>query len=126
VWGLVSSDLEIGRRAFEGEPFARMLGRAQTLNEHALRQSPQLRGQIQEWVTKVRDVQRRRNEVLHAWWYLHRPTGETIPFRLLGKGETREIRTHATELDQLADDIEEARKEAAPILRAVTLPTYPP
>jgi hypothetical protein len=117
--------LEIGRRAFAGDSFASIVTRIQRLSEYVLRRSPQTLAEVQRWIVKVRDLQERRNEIIHAWW-AHVPTGEPVPYRFLGKGEPRVVRTPVDELDQFANEIEAAVKEIAPTLQAISYPTYPP
>jgi hypothetical protein len=82
VRALVNTDLDIGRLAFAGEPFNRMLNRVQMLSEQAFRDNRQLRDRIQQWTRQVRDVQQRRNEVLHALWLKEEPTGKMVALRL--------------------------------------------
>jgi hypothetical protein len=117
--------LEIGMRVFKGDSFASIITRIQRLSEYVLRRSPQTLAEVQRWVAKVRDLQERGNEIIHAYWHPI-STGDIIPYRFLGKGEPREVRTPADQLDQFADEIEAAVKEIAPTLRAISFPTYPP
>jgi hypothetical protein len=116
---------EIGRRAFGGDNFASIVIKVQRLSEYVLRRSPQTLAEVQAWIAKARDLQERRNDIIHAWWS-DLPTGEAAPFRFLGKGEPRAARTPADQLDQFADEIEAEVKEIAPTLRAISYPMYPP
>jgi hypothetical protein len=116
---------QIGRRVFAGDSFSIVIAKVQRLSEYALRNSPQTLAEIQQWTAKARNLQERRNDIIHAWWSDF-PTGETAPYRLLGKGEPRAARTSADQLDQFADEIEAAVKEIAPTLREISFPTYPP
>lgn len=118
VWTLASPDLNIGRVAFAREPFDRMLRRAKRLSEEVSRHSRELGTRIQQWATRAGDLQERRNAVVHGVWYLDQPTGDMIALRI-GREHLIEPRTSATDLDQLADDIFEARKELAEILLAI-------
>jgi hypothetical protein len=74
-----------------------------------LRRSPQTLTQVQQWTAKVRNLQERRNDIIHAWWS-DLPTGEAAPYRLLGKGEPRAAKTPVDQLDQFADEIDAAIK----------------
>lgn len=116
---------QIGRRAFAGDSFSSILTKVQRLSEYVLRNSPQTLAEIQQWIAKARDLQERRNDIIHAWWS-DTPTGEAAPYRLLGRGEPRAARTPADQLDQFADEIEASVKEIAPALRAISFPMYPP
>jgi hypothetical protein len=117
--------IEIGRRAFGGDSFASIVVRIQRLSEYVLRRSPQTLAEVQRWTAEARDLQERRNEIIHAFW-THVPTGEAAPYRFLGKGEPKAVRTPVGELDQFADEIDAAVKEVAPTLRAIGFPTYLP
>jgi hypothetical protein len=116
---------QIGRRAFAGDSFSIVIAKVQRLSEYVLRNSPQTLAEIQQWTAKARNLQERRNDIIHATW-TDVPTGEMAPYRLLGKGEPRAARTPADQLDQFADEIEVAVEEIAPTLRAISFPTYPP
>jgi hypothetical protein len=116
---------EIGRRAFGGDNFASIVIKVQRLSEYVLRRSPQTLAEVQAWIAKARDLQERRNDIIHAWWS-DLPTGDAAPYRFLGKGAPRAARTPADQLDQFADEIEAAVKEIAPTLRAISYPMYPP
>jgi hypothetical protein len=117
--------IQIGRRAFAGDSFSIVIAKVQRLSEYVLRNSPQTLATIQHWTAKARNLQERRNDLIHALWS-DAPTGEVAPYRLLGKGEPRAARTPVTELDKLADDIEAAIKEISPTLQAISFPSYPP
>jgi hypothetical protein len=116
---------QIGRRAFAGDSFASIIVKIQRLSEYVLRRSPQTLAEVQAWIAKARDLQERRNDIIHASW-TDIPTGETAPYRLLGRGEPRAARTPADQLDQFADEIDAVVKEIAPTLRAISFPNYPP
>jgi hypothetical protein len=115
---------QIGRRAFAGDSFASIITKVQRISEYVLRNSPKTHAEIQQWTIKARDLQERRNEIIHAGW--SDLTGETVPIRLLGRGEPRVPRTPVTEFDKLADDIEAAIKEIASILQAISPRRHPP
>jgi hypothetical protein len=116
---------QIGRRVFAGESFSSIIAKVQRLSEYVLRNSPQTLAEVQQWTAKARDLQERRNDIIHAWWS-DLPTGEAAPYRLLGRGEPRAARTPADQLDGFADEIEVAVKELAPTLQAISFPRYPP
>jgi hypothetical protein len=117
---------QIGRRAFAGDSFASIVTRIQRLSEYVLRNSPKTLAEVQQWTAKARDLQERRNELIHAWWSDFSESGEVTPVRLLGKGEPRVAKTQVTELDQFADEIEAAVRGIAPTLQAISFPRYPP
>jgi hypothetical protein len=115
---------EIGHRAFGGDNFASLVKKIQRLSGYVLRRSPQTLAEVVAWATKARDLQERRNEIIHALWS-DPSTGEPTPYRL-GRGEPRAARTRVDQLDQFADEIEAAIKEIAPALREISFPRYPP
>ena len=97
AWGLITPNREliqindvfqIGRRAFGGDNFASIVTKIQRLSEYVLRRSPQTLAEVQAWTAKARDLQERRNDIIHASW-TDTPTGETTPYRFLGRGEPR-------------------------------------
>jgi hypothetical protein len=119
VWALATPDLNIGRVAFAREPFDRMLRRAKRLGEEEVtRRNRELGTRIQQWATRARDLQERRNAVVHGVWYSTQPTGDMLTLRI-GREHIIEPRTSATDLDQLADEILEARQELSEILLAI-------
>jgi hypothetical protein len=118
---------QIGRRAFAGDSFASIIKKVPSISEYVLRNSPKTRAEVQQWTIKARNLQERRNEIIHAGWSDFTPTGETVAIRLLGRGEPRLARTPVSELDKLADDIDAAIKEIASTLQAISFPrNYPP
>ena len=121
----LSEAQQIGRRAFAGDSFSSIIIKVQKLSEYVLRRSPQTLAEVQQWTAKARDLQERRNEIIHALWS-ELPTGEAAPYRLLRKGEPRAARTPADELDQFADEMEAVVREITPTLQAISYPTYPP
>ena len=75
-----------------------------------LREEPTWLDRMQRWTDRASDVQRRRNDVLHAMWDVEGPTGEAVGQRLLRRNAP-EIASTPAELNQLAEDIEDVLKE---------------
>jgi hypothetical protein len=116
--GLVNPNLNVGWLAFEGDMFASMLRRVNRLSKEVSRENRELGARIREWATKAGDVQRRRNEVLHAYWILDEPTGEMIAVRLT-RQNLAQAQTRVDELDRLAGEIEDVTVECISILKEV-------
>jgi hypothetical protein len=121
LWGFATPQSPpLGKVIFEGESFDRVLARVKKLSAHILREDPPSVKRMRDWTGRVSDVQRRRNEVLHANWVLEGPTGEVVGTRSLRKNEP-EVASTATELNRLADDIEAAIQESVIIFAHVFL-----
>jgi hypothetical protein len=112
---LVNQDLNIGRIVFDGEQSDRVLTKVRRLAEEIVaRDNKELASRIQQWATKAKNAQQRRNEVLHAVWVKDQLTGQMIPIRMT-RQHIPEAQTRATELDRLADELESAVWEASEI-----------
>jgi hypothetical protein len=118
VWGLVNPKTGIGRTAFAGESFDRMLGKLRRSSEYVGDEKRNIRSAIQWWAPRAKDVQRRRNEVLHALWFESNPAGELFSLLRTGK-ETEGGGIGTTELVQLAEDIIAVCREALIIMRSI-------
>ena len=120
AWALINPNSNIGRIALEGENFDRMLQKTRNLAREVFRGDLERFGRIEQWAKNVGDVQRRRNEVLHAQWGLYKGTGQMRGQTLLRK-VVRNV--DSADLDRLADDIAAAIQELAGIMRG--LPEFP-
>jgi hypothetical protein len=111
LWVFVNPD-EPGQAqlGFEGESFDRVVTKVRRLSTSILREEPTWLDRMQRWTDRASDVQRRRNDVLHAMWDVEGPTGEAVGQRLLRRNAP-EIASTSTELNRLADDIEDTLKE---------------
>jgi hypothetical protein len=114
AWALINPDLEIGRRALQGEQFNRVLDKLRRLAEHVLSDDPGLLTQLQEWANHAHDVQRRRSDVLHALWILDQPTGKMVGW--VHRKEIDEIDASGDRLNELANDITRVRQELMQII----------
>jgi hypothetical protein len=115
LWVFVNAEHPIaGKLAFEGEQFDRVLTRVKKLSDHLLRNDPTWLGQMRDWTKKVNAVKLRRNSVLHAMWEDKDPAVEAVGVRLLRMDEA-EIPSTSSELNQLADDIEDTLREGITI-----------
>jgi hypothetical protein len=106
-------DQNIGRVAFEDAPFKRVLDTIQKLSPYALGPKPELHRQVKDWIDKAREVARRRNQVLHAFWVHDQPSGQMVA---LTHRATREAATRAADLDQLAVDVALAVRQVDRVL----------
>jgi hypothetical protein len=111
LWVFINPDQPgIAKIGFEGESFDRVVSRVRRLSASILRDEPTWLDRMQRWTDRASDVQRRRNDVLHAMWEAEEPTGEAVGQRLLRRNAP-EIASTSTELNRLADDIEDTLKE---------------
>jgi hypothetical protein len=121
LWGFATPQSPVlAKLMFEGESFDRVLARVKKLSAHILHEEPALVKRMRDWIGTASDVQRRRNEVLHATWFLEGPTGEAVGMRSLRTNEP-EVASTAAELNRLADDIEAVMREAVLIFAHVFL-----
>jgi hypothetical protein len=117
AWGLINPNSRIGRIALEGENFDRMLGKLKNLAQEVLREDQERLRRIEQWAKSASDLQRRRNEVLHAQWGTGR-TGEVVGITWLRKG-VHKVGANSGNLNQLADDIEVSTRELMDIMRGL-------
>jgi hypothetical protein len=95
-----------------------MLGKLRLSSEYVGDEKRNIRSAIQWWAPRAKDVQRRRNEVLHALWFESNPAGELFSLLRTGK-ETEGGGIGTTELVQLAEDIIAVCREALIIMRSI-------
>jgi hypothetical protein len=115
-------DQNIGRVAFEGAQFTRMLETINKLCPFVLGSNPELMGRVKKFTGRASGLAKRRNRVLHALWVDNRSEhpledrpGEMVGLHDVWTGE-RKTPTRAAELDQLSIDVALAVREVELIL----------
>jgi hypothetical protein len=111
LWVLISPEHPSSAQlAIEGESFDRVLTKVRRLSASILRDDPAWLDRMRHWTDRAGDVQRRRNNVLHAMWHLEGSAGEAVGMRMLSRNAS-EIPSTSTELNELVDDIEDTLQE---------------
>jgi hypothetical protein len=83
AWELINPNPNIGRIVLEGESFDRVLTRVRKLSDEVAREDRERGSRIQRWVSKVNELKRRRNNVVHSQIVLDMATLE-LPSAVAG------------------------------------------
>ena len=86
AWQLINPNPDIGRIVLEDESFDRVLTRVRKLSDEVAREDRERGSRIQRWASKVNELRRRRNYVVHSQIVLDMATLDMVGWTQAAKG----------------------------------------